>query len=381
MSYDLLFGLGRVADSESGFRVPQMNDNAWMEDSINPHMQPEITGKKSVPVGPLIIDSAKMASMRTQKPWLKNPKYFTKVRINTPAAIKMLQHSLEGIERGLGSANGMPLEVMGLLRGTIDASNDRTLVILDAYPVAAEGTETQVMTDNPEVVNHLIELSETVEQIHGEPMLIGWYHSHPFAVQSFSNAFLSSTDVGTQNAWQMPEDQAGNPWVALVVDPLRSMQLGKPDIGSFRCYPVSSSVNVAPDLAPDGEVVQDVAARNARWGEASSSYYQLETEYVMSQHASDLIKTLSRELTWVSALASLSEKTNAPKQSGVNDMLQHVNKLLSSHIAESHSMSLSYSLKKPSSVHLREASSLVEKADAILQREADVKEITSSLFQ
>jgi COP9 signalosome complex subunit 5 len=347
-----------------------------LKDTKEHAVQPEITEKKAVPLGPLSINSSNMALLRKQKLWLKDPKYFTKVRINTPAAIKILQHSLEGIERGLQSANGMPLEVMGLVRGTIDAANSQTLVVLDVYPIAAEGTETQVMTENPEVVNHLIELSETIEQIHGEPMLIGWYHSHPFAVQSVSNAFLSSTDVGTQNAWQMPEDQAGNPWVALVVDPLRSMQLGQPNIGSFRCYPVAYTPPWG--LAPDGQVWGDTAARNARWGEACVSYYQLETEYVMSHDASNLIKTLSRELTWISALASLSEKANAPKQSNVCDMLHDVNSILNGHLSDADSMS--YSDRRPTNLRLNEAASLVEKADAIMKREADVLTITSALF-
>ena len=46
---------------------------------------------------------------------------------------------------------------------------------------------------------------------------MGWYHSHPFDVGAHSNAFLSATDVFTQLSWQMPEDRAGNPWLALVV--------------------------------------------------------------------------------------------------------------------------------------------------------------------
>jgi len=49
---------------------------------------------------------------------------------------------------------------------------------------------------------------------------MGWYHSHPFDVGAHSNAFLSGTDVFTQLAWQMSEDRAGNPWLALVVSGL-----------------------------------------------------------------------------------------------------------------------------------------------------------------
>ena len=35
--------------------------------------------------------------------------------------------------------------------------------------------------------------------------------------------FLSATDVGTQLTWQRGEDPFGNPWLSVVVDPLRSL--------------------------------------------------------------------------------------------------------------------------------------------------------------
>lgn len=80
---------------------------------------------------------------------------------------------------------------------------------------------------------------------------MGWYHSHPFDVGVHSNCFLSATDVSTQLSWQLSEDRAGNPWLALVVDPLRGVAKGKPEIGAFRCYPPS---HVPPKgTAPDGE--------------------------------------------------------------------------------------------------------------------------------
>lgn len=100
---------------------------------------------------------------------------------------------------------------------------------------------------------------------------MGWYHSHPFDVGPHSNAFLSATDVGTQMSWQMQEDGAGNPWLALVVDPLRGVAKGKPEIGAFRCYP--PTFTPAKGLAPDGSTWADERARNARWGESCVSYY------------------------------------------------------------------------------------------------------------
>jgi proteasome lid subunit RPN8/RPN11 len=44
---------------------------------------------------------------------------------------------------------------------------------------------------------------------------VGWYHSHPFDVESYSHCHLSHTDVQTQFAWQ-----SNSPfWVAIVVRP------------------------------------------------------------------------------------------------------------------------------------------------------------------
>ncbi|KIH42337.1 Mov34/MPN/PAD-1 family protein, partial [Ancylostoma duodenale] len=58
--------------------------------------------------------------------------------------------------------------------------------------------------------------------------VVGWYHSHPGY-----GCWLSGIDVATQALNQ----QFQEPWVAIVVDPLRTMSAGKVDIGAFRTYP------------------------------------------------------------------------------------------------------------------------------------------------
>ena len=57
------------------------------------------------------------------------------------------------------------------------------------------------------------------------------------AAQVNSHCFLSSTDVATQLHWQRAEDRNGNPWLAIVVDPLRSLAKGRPELKAFRVYP------------------------------------------------------------------------------------------------------------------------------------------------
>lgn len=131
---------------------------------------------------------------------------------------------------------------------------------------------------------------------------MGWYHSHPFDIGVHSNAFLSATDVSTQLAWQLSEDRAGNPWLALVVDPLTSLARGRPEIGAFRCYPPS---HVPPKgVAPDGTVWADEKARDARWGVSCLSYYQLGVEYFTSGLAGALLGTLAAQFSWARALGS-----------------------------------------------------------------------------
>lgn len=137
---------------------------------------------------------------------------------------------------------------------------------------------------------------------------MGWYHSHPFDVAPNSNAFLSGTDVSTQLSWQTPEDRAGNPWLALVVDPLGGLAREKPDIGAFRCYPPDYVPPVG--LAPDGSTWADERARNGRWGDACVSYYQLGVELFTTQLGSKVLAGLAQDTIWTQVLAASTAGTS-----------------------------------------------------------------------
>lgn len=58
--------------------------------------------------------------------------------------------------------------------------------------------------------------------------VIGWYHSHPGY-----GCWLSGIDVSTQ----MLNQQFQEPWLAIVVDPTRTISSGKVNLGAFRTYP------------------------------------------------------------------------------------------------------------------------------------------------
>jgi COP9 signalosome complex subunit 5 len=57
---------------------------------------------------------------------------------------------------------------------------------------------------------------------------VGWYHSHPGY-----GCWLSGIDVSTQ----MLNQQYQEPFLAVVIDPTRTVSAGKVEIGAFRTYP------------------------------------------------------------------------------------------------------------------------------------------------
>ena len=57
---------------------------------------------------------------------------------------------------------------------------------------------------------------------------VGWYHSHPGY-----GCWLSGIDCSTQMMQQKFQD----PFLAIVVDPHRTIAAGKVEIGAFRTYP------------------------------------------------------------------------------------------------------------------------------------------------
>ena len=181
------------------------------------------------------IDDEKLAMVRKDKPWMKDPKYCTDVMISPSATIKMMMHAQSGVEKGIKN-NGKPVEVMGLLLGHPNPDDPHTIIISDAQPLPIEGMETRVVADDDKVSNYMIALGEMNEQCIKETFC-GWYHTHPFEVDTYSHCYLSGTDVSTQLQWQRGEDPHGNPWVSIVIDPLRSLAKGQPELMAFRVYP------------------------------------------------------------------------------------------------------------------------------------------------
>lgn len=216
------------------------------------------------------FDVEQMNAFKAEAPWMKNPKYFTKVAISPSAVMKIMMHCESGVQKGI-EKGGNPVEVMGMLLGRPEQPS--TLVVTDAFPLPIEGFETRVIADDENVVNHMIQLGEALE-ITRKERFMGWYHSHPFDLAQHSHCFLSQTDLSTQLQWQRAEDPHGNPFVAIVVDPLRSAHQTSPELKAFRVYPPEYNPPV-PNECPDGSIETNEQQRLELWGSCWNRYYEL----------------------------------------------------------------------------------------------------------
>lgn len=231
---------------------------------------------------------------------MDSAKYFKEVRVSACAAMKMMAHAVSGVEKGMNSG-GKPVEVMGLMMGHLCPDSPQTLVVSDCFPLPIEGAETRVLADDQEVINFMIGLGESLERTR-EERFMGWYHSHPFDVEVHSHCFMSSTDISTQLGWQRAEDRNGNPWLAIVIDPLRSLAKGRPEMGAFRAYP--PEYNSPSNELPDGTIETDDKSRIERWGAAWNRYHALKVDFFMSSLSANVLALISKNYLWMSAISS-----------------------------------------------------------------------------
>jgi COP9 signalosome complex subunit 5 len=226
---------------------------------------------------------AQRAILRAQ-PWKSDPHFFTKVRISAVALIKMVMHARSG---GI-------YEIMGLMQGKIDVEN-RTLYVMDSFALPVEGTETRVNAQN-EAYEYMVQYLDDSKQVGRLENVVGWYHSHPGY-----GCWLSGIDVGTQRTNQQFQD----PFVAIVIDPNRTISTGKVDIGAFRTYPEGY---VAEGDKQGG--VQSVPLDKIEdFGVHAGHYYPLEVEHFKSSLDAKLVDLLWNKY-WQSTLAQSPLVTN-----------------------------------------------------------------------
>ncbi|KXJ28941.1 COP9 signalosome complex subunit 5 [Exaiptasia diaphana] len=228
-------------------------------------------------------DRQQQQDLLQAKPWVNNHNYFKNIKISALALLKMVMHA----------RSGGNLEVMGLMLGKVDGT---TMIVMDAFALPVEGTETRVNAQAAayEYMAAYIESAKLVGRLENA---IGWYHSHPGY-----GCWLSGIDVGTQ----MVNQQFQEPFVAIVIDPTRTISAGKVNLGAFRTYPKGYK---PPDEGPS-EYQTIPLNKIEDFGVHCKQYYSLEVSYFKSSLDKKLLDLLWNKY-WVNTLSSSSLLTNA----------------------------------------------------------------------
>ena len=232
-------------------------------------------------------DSDTYKALQNSAPWKKDPNFFTNVRISALALLKMTTHARSG-----GS-----IEIMGLMIGYVSG---RSIIVTDAYRLPVEGTETRVnaQADADEyMVNFGIAAREGGGQLENA---VGWYHSHPGY-----GCWLSGIDVNTQKIHQMVND----PFVAVVIDPDRTVSAGKVEIGAFRTYP-EGHVPKNKQFTDDSDDYQAIPQDKVQdFGVHANAYYPLQITHYKSTLDTHLLGLLWNKY-WTSTLSQSPLFTN-----------------------------------------------------------------------
>lgn len=221
-------------------------------------------------------DEATQKALNAERPWAADPYYFKSVRISATALLKMVMHARSG-----GS-----LEVMGLMQGYILPN---TFVVTDAFRLPVEGTETRVNAQD-EANEYMVSYLQSCRDAGRMENAVGWYHSHPGY-----GCWLSGIDVATQQTQQMT-----GPFVAVVIDPERTISAGRVEIGAFRTFPPNYT---PPKDAQEDDDYQTIPLGKAEdFGAHANQYYALETTHFKSTLDSEILSLLWNKY-WVATLS------------------------------------------------------------------------------
>lgn len=223
-------------------------------------------------------------SITDSHPWRSDPNYFTSIRISAVALLKMVMHARSG-----GS-----IEVMGLMQGKIEAN---TFVVTDALRLPVEGTETRVNAQD-EANEYMVEFLDRAREQGQMDNAVGWYHSHPGY-----GCWLSGIDVNTQKTQQMFQD----PFVAVVIDPDRTVSAGKVEIGAFRTFPedyVKEKEKKTGGQGVSEDGFQTIPLGKIEdFGAHANHYYPLDVSHYKSSLDTKLLEALWNKY-WVGTLSA-----------------------------------------------------------------------------
>ncbi|EFJ38541.1 hypothetical protein SELMODRAFT_73440 [Selaginella moellendorffii] len=221
-------------------------------------------------------DEAAQSAIQQQKPWTRDPHYFKNVKISALALLKMVVHA----------RSGGTLEVMGIMQGKIEGD---TFIVMDAFALPVEGTETRVNAQ-ADAYEYMVDYVQTNKQIGRLENVVGWYHSHPGY-----GCWLSGIDVTTQ----VLNQQYQEPFLAVVIDPTRTVSAGKVEIGAFRTYPQGYK----PPDEPASEYQTIPLNKIEDFGVHCKQYYPLDITYFKSSLDSHLLDLLWNKY-WLNTLSS-----------------------------------------------------------------------------
>lgn len=251
------------------------------------------------------FDEDKHREETNLEPWIADPTHFKKTKISAVAVLKMVTHALSGGR----------LEVMGILQGKVEGD---TMIVVDCFAIPVKGTETQVNASDAESA-FMAQHSMLVRQVGRLENVLGWYHSHPGY-----GCWLSGTDVATQLTNQQHQD----PWLAVVVDPIRTQVSGKVELGAFRCYPKGRE---PPRTGEDAAYQHIPMEKIEDFGVHANAYYELEVSYFRSSLDSRIMDSLWHQY-WVNTLSSSSVTAN---EDYTTQQIADVSRKLSSHASKS----------------------------------------------
>ncbi|XP_039024350.1 COP9 signalosome complex subunit 5b-like [Hibiscus syriacus] len=221
-------------------------------------------------------NEAAQAKFQQEKPWANDPHYFKRVKISALAFLKMVVHA----------RSGGTIEVMGLMQGKTDGD---AIIVMDAFALPVEGTETRVNAQ-ADAYEYMVDYSQTNKQAGRLENVVGWYHSHPGY-----GCWLSGIDVSTQ----MLNQQFQEPFLAVVIDPTRTVSAGKVEIGAFRTY----REGYTPPDDPIAEYQTIPLNKIEDFGVHCKQYYPLDITYFKSSLDCHLLDLLWNKY-WVNTLSS-----------------------------------------------------------------------------
>lgn len=176
------------------------------------------------------------------------------------------------------------------------------MVVVDAFALPVQGTETRVNA-GAEAFEFMVEYADQSKKVGKMENVLGWYHSHPGY-----GCWLSGIDVNTQ----MMNQQYQEPWLAVVIDPVRTSSTGKVTVGAFRTYPADYT---PPATGADAQYQSIPLAKIEDFGVHANAYYALEVSYFKSSLDTHLLDLLWSKY-WLNTLSTTPHLSNQAYTTG-----------------------------------------------------------------